>query len=479
MRKLALFFLLTFFNLYGQEPKKIVDTTAIILKGFKQVDLLDSLIDKRIFQASYIKTNDSIEKNYLSKVHKDTLIKRLELLNSKTPINIEYNPVLESIINNYLATRKVSFERLAQRSQYYFPLFEEVLDAHNVPLEIKYLSIVESALNPKAKSPVGASGLWQFMFSTSKMYGLEVNSYIDERFDPVKSTKAAAKYLNKLYDIFGDWSLALAAYNSGPGNVTKAMRRSGGYRNYWNIRPFLPKETANYIPAFFATLYIFEFADQHGFHNKPAPFSIIETDTVLVKEMLHFNHLVDALNIEKEILEFLNPSYKLNIVPYIKGKRKTLRLPKPTLGKFLANEDEIYAFSKNEFDKREKPLPKFYKMNSRIRYIVKSGDYLGKIAKKFKVKIKDIRKWNSLKNDLINVGDRLIIYTKSTDVKLDINNGVETDIIPNNNYYTVKKGDSFWTIAQKLPNISVEDLKKWNDISSKDLKPGMKLSLTK
>ena len=334
-------------------------------------------------------------------------------------------------------------------------------------------------MNPKAKSPVGASGLWQFMFSTSKMYGLEVNSYIDERFDPVKSTKAAAKYLNKLYDIFGDWSLALAAYNSGPGNVTKAMRRSGGYRNYWNIRPFLPKETANYIPAFFATLYIFEFADQHGFHNKPAPFSIIETDTVLVKEMLHFNHLVDALNIEKEILEFLNPSYKLNIVPYIKGKRKTLRLPKPTLGKFLANEDKIYAFSKNQFDKREKPLPKFYKMNSRIRYSVKSGDYLGKIAKKFKVKIKDIRKWNSLKNDLINVGDRLIIYTKSTDVKLDINNGVETDITPNNNYYTVKKGDSFWTIAQKLPNISVEDLKKWNDISSKDLKPGMKLSLTK
>ena len=225
MRKLALFFLLPFFNLYGQEPKKIVDTTAIILKGFKQVDHLDSLIYKRIFQASYIKTNDSIDKNYLSKVHKDTLIKRLELLNSKTPINIEYNPVLESIINNYLATRKVSFERLAQRSQYYFPLFEEVLDAHNVPLEIKYLSIVESALNPKAKSPVGASGLWQFMFSTSKMYGLEVNSYIDERFDPVKSTKAAAKYLNKLYDIFGDWSLALAAYNSGPGNVTKAMRR--------------------------------------------------------------------------------------------------------------------------------------------------------------------------------------------------------------------------------------------------------------
>lgn len=479
MRKLALFFLLTFFNLYGQEPKKIVDTTAIILKGFKQVDLLDSLIDKRIFQASYIKTNDSIEKNYLSKVHKDTLIKRLELLNSKTPFNIEYNPVLENIINNYLATRKVSFERLAQRSQYYFPLFEEVLDAHNVPLEIKYLSIVESALNPKAKSSAGASGLWQFMFSTSKMYGLEVNSYIDERFDPVKSTKAAAKYLNKLYDIFGDWSLALAAYNSGPGNVTKAMRRSGGYRNYWNIRPFLPKETANYIPAFFATLYIFEFADQHGFHNKPAPFSIIETDTVLVKEMLHFNHLVDALDIEKEILEFLNPSYKLNIVPYIKGKRKILRLPKPTLGKFLANEDEIYAFSKNEFDKIEKPLPKFYKMNSRIRYSVKSGDYLGKIAKKFKVKIKDIRKWNSLKNDLINVGDRLIIYTKSTDVKLDINNGVETDVTPNNNYYTVKKGDSFWTIAQKLPNISVEDLKKWNDISSKDLKPGMKLSLTK
>ena len=171
-------------------------------------------------------------------------------MNQKTPFNIAYNPSLENVIKSFLVRKRGLIERMLTISQFYFPLFEEQLDNHGIPLEMKYLAIVESALNPRARSRVGATGLWQFMYGTGKMYKLDVSSYVDERRDPIKSTEAACKYLSKLYDIFDDWDLALAAYNSGPGNVNKAIRRSGGYRNYWNIRRNLPRETAGYVPAF-------------------------------------------------------------------------------------------------------------------------------------------------------------------------------------------------------------------------------------
>ncbi|MEM1259865.1 MAG: lytic transglycosylase domain-containing protein, partial [Bacteroidota bacterium] len=194
----------------------------------------------------------------------DTLKARLALLNEKTPFNIAYNPSLERVIKSFLTRKRGLMQRMMTASQFYFPLFEQELDNQDIPLEVKYLAIVESALNPRARSRVGATGLWQFMFSTGKLYGLDVSSYVDERRDPIASTQAAGKYLAKLYDIFNDWDLALAAYNSGPGNVNKAIRRSGGYKNYWNIRRNLPRETAGYVPAFLATMYLFEYAEEHG-----------------------------------------------------------------------------------------------------------------------------------------------------------------------------------------------------------------------
>ena len=187
----------------------------------------------------------------------EVLKKRLAKMDAKSPFNIEYNPALENTIKSFLKNRTKAFERLMAVSEYYFPMFEEHLAKYNIPLELKYLAIVESALNPKAKSRVGASGLWQFMYPTGKQYNLEVNSYVDERHDPLKATEAACQYLSHLYEIFGDWSLVLASYNAGPGNVSKAIRRSRGSQNYWNIRKFLPRETANYVPAFLATMYIY------------------------------------------------------------------------------------------------------------------------------------------------------------------------------------------------------------------------------
>ena len=423
MRRILFFYSLGALFVFAQQPPEVLDSTQIIIKEFKYAALVDSLISKDYFITTTKKRDDSVNQNINPYINTDTLKKRLKALDSKTPLNITYNPVIERLINNYLGNRRRSLERLMLRSYYYFPMFEEILDKHDVPLEIKYLSVIESALRPRAKSPVGASGLWQFMFSTAKIYNLEVSSYVDERFDPLMSTNAAALYLKRLYNIFGDWELALAAYNAGPGNITKAMRRSGGYRNYWNIRSFLPRETANYIPAFFATLYIFEYAEQHGFYNSLTAPSIIETDTVKIKQMIHFDHIDAVLNVGIETLEFLNPSYKLNLIPYFSDHDNILRLPKNQIGKFVTNEDKIYTFSKDEFDKREKPLPKFYKMDSKIRYKVKSGDYLGKVAKKFNVTIKELKKWNGLKTDLINVGDRLIIYTRNLDVQLDVSEG--------------------------------------------------------
>ena len=238
-------------------------------------------------------SNQSYEPIYYPELPTDTLKKRLAVLDAKTPFNIAYNPSLESVIKGYLKNRKRSTETLIHRSQYYFPMFEEVLDKHNLPLEIKYLAVVESALKPRAKSRVGATGLWQFMFATGKQYGLEVSSYVDERCDPLRSTNAAAKYLASLYKTFGDWDLALAAYNSGPGNVTKAIRRSGGYQNYWNIRPFLPRETAGYLPAFLATLYLFEYAEAHGFQVKNNQPPMVATDTIHVKQMISLDQVAE------------------------------------------------------------------------------------------------------------------------------------------------------------------------------------------
>ena len=320
-----------------QDNKFAATIDSLWLRELGGADLFDT-IHKEITELKY----DPV---VYQELPTDTLKARLERLNAKTPFNIEYNPSLESVIRRFLKRRKKSMERLMKVSQYYFPMFEQELDNHNIPLEVKYLAIVESALNPRARSRVGATGLWQFMYRTGKEYDLNVSSYVDERSDPEKSTKAACQYLARLYRIFGDWDLALAAYNSGPGNVSKAIRRSGGYENYWNIRKNLPRETAGYLPAFLATMYIFEYADEHGFQVEKIEVPHFATDTIQVKEILTFDQISEVLNVKVEDLQFFNPSYKLDVIPNVKGKNYALRLPIKEVGKFVNNEDAIYALS--------------------------------------------------------------------------------------------------------------------------------------
>jgi membrane-bound lytic murein transglycosylase D len=441
-------------------------------------DLFDS-----IYQSVTDLTYDAVD---YPELPTDTLKVRLKKLSAKTPFNIEYNPSLESVIKSYLKHRRNSLERLMSLSDYYFPLFEKELDNYNIPLEIKYLAIVESALKPRAKSRVGATGLWQFMFATGKMYGLNVSSYVDERSDPIKSTEAASKYLAKLYEIFGDWDLALAAYNSGPGNVSKAIRRSGGYENYWNIRPHLPRETAGYLPAFLATMYIFEYAEEHGFKKQRPDFRYMETDTIHVKQMISLDQVSELLELPMEELQFLNPSYKLDIIPFIEGENYTLRLPRHAIGKFVNNEASIYEHVTNEMNKREKPLPQFFDSETKSTYKVRSGDNLGKIARQFNVRVSQLKSWNGLRSNNIRIGQRLSVYrtqpaTSASSTTTNVSSSSSSKSATSNaaKTYKVRSGDSIWSISKKFPGVSMQNIKDWNDISGNHLKVGTTLKISR
>jgi membrane-bound lytic murein transglycosylase D len=438
----------------------------------------------------------------------ELLKERLKLLDEKSPFNIEYNIGLENVIKSFLKNRKKGFERLMGISQFYFPIFEEELAKNNIPLEIKYLAVVESALNPLAVSRVGATGLWQFMYQTGKQYGLNITSYEDERSDPLKASQAASQYMLNMYKIFGDWDLVLASYNSGPGNVAKAIRRSGGQQNYWNIRKNLPKETQGYLPAFLATMYIFEYHKEHGIVPNKAIANHFATDTIMVKKHMTFKQISDLLDISTDELKFYNPSYKRGEVPFVTGDQNFLRLPKDKIAVFTSNEDKVYAYVAYEESKREKPNQnpivqkiapgevKFHK--------VQKGDNIADIAAKYEVSEDDIKKWNGLKSSYLKYGKNLKIKisessfaTKDTLSKPAVaSNEVVAEAVATvkikpqyvlekvtvlkdvTKTHKVKSGDNLGEIAQKY-DVSVADIKKWNKIKGSTINPGDKIKIIK
>lgn len=461
------------------------DSLELILEDYQRNMELDSLWRTHLVNQSYSKRmemviKDSLASNEVIKELPTELLKeRLAALNAKTPFNIEYNESLESVIGYFLKREKEGTERLMGLSKFYFPMFEATLDKYDVPLEMKYLALVESALNPRAKSRVGATGLWQFMYSTGKMYDLDVSSYVDERMDPVASTEAAAQYLKRLYLMFNDWDLALAAYNSGPGNVSKAIRRSGGETNYWKLRRYLPRETAGYVPSFQAMLYMYEYAVEHGFKPERTKTTYYGTDTIGVKKMITLDQIAEVTQTEKEFIEFLNPSYKLGIVPFEEDKSYYIRLPYAKSGLFVANEDKIYGYAEEQLATAEDS-----KAEDKINYYVKSGDFLGRIASKFDVRISQIKSWNNLRSNTLNIGQRLVIYPRNTTAIGETNSSTEKSNTEasssiDSKIYKVKSGDSLWIISRKYPNLSVEDLKSLNQLKGNTLKPGMTLKVSK
>ncbi|WP_282164631.1 LysM peptidoglycan-binding domain-containing protein [Cellulophaga baltica] len=481
-------------NLIQVAPNGTIEHPNFIVKKDEKYNLLDNLESAKydslwlkemadnasLFDEMYEEVSTlEVDENFLASVDTETLKLRLEKLNQKTPFNVEYNPSLESVIQSFLKRKRGLMERMLTLSQFYFPMFEQELASYNIPLELKYLAIVESALNPRARSRVGATGLWQFMYPTGKMYDLDVSSYVDDRSDPIKATKAACAYLLKLHDIYDDWDLALAAYNSGPGNVNKAIRRSGGLTNYWNIRNNLPRETAGYVPAFLATMYLFEYADEHGLKPKNAERPYFETDTIHVKRLITFQQISELVDVSMEELEVLNPSYKLNIIPYIDGEDYALRLPIAAIGKFVANEDAIYAHVEEQLKVEEKVLPQLVETKNQVRYKVRSGDFLGKIAERHGVRVSDIKRWNNLRSNNLKIGQRLTIHSKKpvSVASRSTKTTTKSAISASTKIHTVRSGDSLWTISKKYPGISVDNLKKWNGISGNNLKLGTKLVL--
>lgn len=420
-----------------------------------------------------------------------TIAARLKKLDAKTPMDLSYNEHVQAYIDLYLVKARSVTAKIIGLTEIYNPLFEQMLDKYNIPLELKFLPIIESALNPRVKSWAGAMGLWQFMYPTGKMYGLEVNSYVDERCDPIKATEAACKYLKYLYSWYKDWNLALAAYNAGPGTINNAIRKSGGKTNYWDIFPYIPKETRGYVPAFIAANYFMNHYVDHNlvpFDTKKQYFAF---DTVHVNRKLDLKNVSTVLKINYDDLAYMNPVYKTNIVP---GDDKVchLFLPKNKVADFIMNADSIYNYNK----KADVASDGGEQIKQYVK--VRKGETLKGVSLRVGVTVSDLKKWNNIKGTYIKAG-RWLVYYKGGNGAETANNET-TDNNENNNEvknepknevkntppptpksttttYTVKSGDTLYKIADRK-NISATSIKKANpNVNWNRLQIGQKIKI--
>lgn len=371
------------------------------------VSMLDSLIDE-FHTRNYLVIDESCQSTDSDiAFDRDTYIRRLQHL--PNVMEMPYNEVVRQFIDRYTGRMRKAMPYLLSSANFYMPIFEEALEACQIPLELKYLPVIESALNPQATSKAGAGGLWQFMITTGKLYGLTVNSLIDERRDPIKSSYAAARYLRDLYDIFHDWTLVIAAYNCGPQNVNKAIKRSGDEQaDYWKIYPYLPKETRGYVPAFIAANYAMNYYCEHGIcpakFNMPAP-----TDTVHVNRNLHFSQIVAVCNVKADEVKALNPQYRTGLIPG-DASPCTLRLPTSGISAFIAAGDSVYNYHSDEI----MPNRDVVEMDDKVvgtqgtkYHKVRKGDTLGAIAKKYRTSVKTLQRLNNMKGTNLTVGKRI------------------------------------------------------------------------
>jgi membrane-bound lytic murein transglycosylase D len=404
-------------------------------------------------------------------------------------ISLPYNSIVRNYIVYYMQKHLPRSGKMLGLAEYYLPQFEEILDAYNIPLEMKALPIIESALNPVAVSRAGATGMWQFMLATGRRYGLTINTYVDERRDPIASTYAAAKYLTALYSMFQDWTLALAAYNCGEGNVMKAIARAGGKQDYWEIYPYLPKETRNYVPLFVAANYAITYYKEHRL--TPEPFEVsARVDTFMVNSKLHFEQIANTIHIPVAKLRELNPQYRRDVIP---GNERPyeLRIPSEFTNAFINNERNIYGHNEAKYFNPDIVVnPTTLNRNNKsttgssakisdsqqLTHQVKSGESLGIIAGKYNVKLSDLYSWNNLtENSTIYPGQKLVIYGKSVAPKQTDN----TNVTPSSGekYHVVEQGDSFWSITQKY-NVDMDSLLESNNMTrNSKLLPGKKILL--
>ncbi|TXC85302.1 lytic transglycosylase domain-containing protein [Luteibaculum oceani] len=406
---------------------------------------------------------------------------RLRSMSFKSPFSFPYNNKVQAFINMYLGRKKELTQRMLGLAEFYYPEIEAALDKYDLPLELKHLVAVESAFNPRAKSRAGAVGMWQFMYGTGKIYGLKVSSYTDDRMDPAKSTDAACRFLKDLYKMYGNWELALAAYNSGPGNVNKAIRYSGGHRNYWKIYNWLPRETRGYVPAFIAVNYIFEYYKELGI-EPIAPEQIFSQamDTIHINHPWNLNDVSDAIGVSKNELKLLNPCLKSDFIPYL-DKPYVLNVPYRNAIKFAEQKSEIEeiqsakrAMKEEKQEAQEKVLAS---NNVTGVHVVRKGETLSLISKLYGCSVADLKRFNGLVSSRIDIGQRLNVPTKNGRTTAQTSAPAKQSYDPSRyKYYTIQPGDTLWDIAQKNGRISYSELKKLNrSLDVRNLKPGQKI----
>ena len=469
-------------NYYENDVEEQTDTCAVVEYT---TEVSDSLL--HIWYAQKLVGEENIDMEatdtatFLSNVADSVYVERITQMNSF--ITLPFNSIVKSHIIKYSEKMPATMGRILGLCEYYMPIFQETLDRYDMPEELKAMAIIESALNPLAVSRAGAKGMWQFMYQTAKIYGLHIDSFVDERLDPVKSADAAARYLQDAYEIFGDWNLAIASYNCGAGNVNKAIRRSGS-RQFWDLWPFLPRETRGYVPAFVGALYTMEYYKEHGI--KPEATTMPpHVDTFRINKMLHLKQVSELTGAPLDELKNLNPQYKHEIIPG-NEREYILRLPYKYTNAFIDNQDSLY---RHKADIYFNPVTikkiKDGGDGERIVYKVKSGDYLGKIAGRYRVSVSQIKRWNNLKSNNIRVGQRLIIYRggrapASVSTSTATKQATPKPVVSQSGdyvIYTVQSGDSFYTIAKNYPGISAQNIMDYNGIDSSKIRPGMKIKI--
>lgn len=448
------------------------------------VEVSDSLLN--IWYSHKMASDDEMEVydmdsiRFESNVPDEVYIERIKKMNSF--ISLPYNEIVKNYIILYSEKMPTKMSHILGLCQYYMPIFEDIFNRYDIPQELKAMAVIESAMNPLAVSRAGAKGMWQFMYSTAKMYGLHIDSFVDERLDPVKSAEAAAQYLLDSYEIFGDWNLAIASYNCGAGNVNKAIRRSGGKRAFWDIWPYLPRETRGYVPAFVGALYTMTYYKEHGIRPEAVEIPA-HIDTLKINKQLHLRQVADLTAAPLEELKNLNPQYRHEIIPG-ESREYILRIPYEYTNAFIEYEDSVYRHKAEEyFNPVTIKKIKDGADGERIVYRVKNGDYLGRIASRHRCTVAQIKRWNNLSSNNIRVGQRLVIYrggtssgsasASSAPAKTQSSSAAPAS---GGSTYTVKSGDTLSGIANRN-GVTVAQLKQWNGLSGNNIKVGQKLKV--
>lgn len=435
---------------------------------------------------------------------------RLSKINSI--ISLPYGPIIRNHIHVYTIKQRDKFAAVLALKDYYFPMIEDVFDSYGLPAELKYMAVIESALNPNAVSRMGATGLWQFMYSTGRMYGLTINSIVDERRDPLKATHAAARYLKDLYKIYDDWILVIAAYNCGPGNVNKAIRRSGNKKDYWDIYYRLPRETRGYIPMYVAAAYAVTYYEEHNI--QPMQLNIpVAVDTIMISKDIHLTQISEVMRIPLGELKALNPQYRTGLIPG-SSKPQILTLPLNHLGDFIDLNDTIRSYKSDVYlnkanllvnPTRSTSVPAEIKNKTKLYYTVNDGDNLGFISEWYRVSLTDLRYWNNIYKNTIRVGQKLVIYvdpskseyySKVNSMSLADKQAMVGKTVPANTQqtaatftpetegdfitYTVRYGDTIWDIVKMFENVSTSQVLSLNNISdASKIQVGQKLKIKK